>query len=374
MKRRIVGRVDDILAEKLRHRKEKGTFRKLFLSEGKVDFFSNDYLGYASVELPDVPLSEVAKTGATGSRLLSGNSSFAEKLEQEIAAFHKAEAGLLFNSGFDANLGLLSCIARPEDTILYDELCHASMLDGLKLSRGKTIPYRHNDIEDVKAKTLAAEGQVFIATESVFSMDGDVAPLADLCRIRDRYGAELIVDEAHGTGVFGPRGEGLVVALGLESKVFDRVHTYGKAAGCHGAIVLGSKILRDYLTNYARSFIYTTALPPHSLQLIQQSYQLFSERKNMDLLHENINYFKKGLSDFAKTRMIESNSPIQCYILPGNERIRLTAKLFLEEKLEVRPIVFPTVPKGGERIRICLHSFNTKEELNRLTNIINGIS
>src|SRR5690606_6123052 len=164
--------------------------------------------------------------GSTGSRLISGNYAIAEEAEKEISAFHGAESGLLFNSGYDANLGILSCVPRRGDTILYDSLSHASIRDGIRLGPAKSFSFRHNDLHDLERKMKNATGNVFVVTESVFSMDGDQAPLGEMSLLCDKNSAMLIVDEAHATGVVGDRGEGLVQKLGLEKKCFARVHTF----------------------------------------------------------------------------------------------------------------------------------------------------
>ena len=250
---------DDFLLKKLNERQEQNAFRRLLLPQGKTDLCSNDYLGIVRNQLIEKQLGESAHTayrhGSTGSRLLAGNYALVEETEKMLAAFHDAEAGLIFNSGYDANLGLLSCVPQRGDTIIYDYLSHASLRDGIRLSFAQSFSFKHNDLADLEKRLQAATGTIFVVTESVFSMDGDMAPLtaiSDLCR---QYGAHLIVDEAHATGVVGAKGEGLVQQLNLQTACFARVHTFGKAVGCHGAIVLGSDRLRNYLVNFCRSFI-----------------------------------------------------------------------------------------------------------------------
>ena len=263
---------DDFLQQKLNERKAQDAFRVLRVQEGKADFCSNDYLGIAHRQL----LKENGlSAGSTGSRLLAGNWPIMERVEQEIAAFHQAEAALLFNSGYDANLGLLSSVPQKGDTIIYDQLSHASIRDGIRLSFAQAFSFAHNDLHDLQKKLQAATGNVFIVTESVFSMDGDTCALKELIAIAKQYNAHLIIDEAHATGVIGKRGEGLVQTEELQDQIFARIHTFGKAVGCHGAVVLGSAQLRDYLINFARSLIYSTALSPAAVGTIQQAYQLF---------------------------------------------------------------------------------------------------
>jgi 8-amino-7-oxononanoate synthase len=205
-------------------------------------------------------------------------------------------------------------------------------------------------------------------------MDGDLAPLTEISALSERYGVNLIVDEAHATGVFGKNGRGLVSELGLENKVFARVVTFGKALGCHGAIVLGSKVLRDYLINFARPFIYSTAAPHHTHESVRQAYQLlkspdFSNGK----LHDLISFFKKEASQITDLQLIDSPSAIQCIIISGNERCRLVASELQKSGLDIRPIVSPTVAKGKERLRICLHDFNTEEEILKIFEVLKNI-
>jgi 8-amino-7-oxononanoate synthase len=231
-----MNRVEKLLTHKLAERENAGNLRQLTLKRAPVDFYSNDYLGIATSGYPAEAsgnFPESLMCGSTGSRLLSGNSRRSEELEQTIAVFHRAESALLFNSGYDANTGLIPCITDRHTTILYDELCHASILDGVRLSlSNKRYKFRHNSVEDLAGKLKKFHGcTVVVIVESVYSMDGDTAPLNDFAMLCNEFGAQLIVDEAHATGVFGEKGEGLVCAMGLEDQVFARVHTFGKALG-----------------------------------------------------------------------------------------------------------------------------------------------
>lgn len=357
---------DDFLQGKLLERKEQNAFRTLRLPDGKIDFCSNDYLGIARVG-EQLPFSDL-RLSSTGSRLLAGNYELIEEVEQQIATFHQADAALIFNSGYDANLGLLSCISQKGDTIIYDFLSHASIRDGIKLSQAQSFAFLHNDLDDLERRLKQATGNIFVVTESVFSMDGDLCPLAELVDLCKPYNAHLIIDEAHATGVVGDKGEGLVQQLNFHQQVFARVHTFGKGCGCHGAVVLGSNFLRDYLINFARSFIYSTALPPHAIATISKSYELFptmnKERKHLQLL---IDYFQSANINYPK---LISNTPIQVVIVEGNAEVKRVANLLQDYNLDVRPILYPTVPKGKERLRIVLHSFNTLEEVKLLVSLL----
>ncbi len=357
------------LHSKLSNRKEKETYRSLPSKEGLIDFSSNDYLGFATDNLLQVK----GNPGAGASRLISGNHLVHDETEKLIAQYHKAETALLFNSGYDANVGLLGCISSTGDTVLFDELSHASVREGIKLGRGKAIPFKHNDLKDLRNKMTLATGNILVATEGIFSMDGDEAPLEEMADLCQEFDAALIVDEAHSSGVIGDKGEGLVSSLGLESKVFARVHTYGKAFGCHGAAILGSPVLRNYLINYARSFIFTTGIPPHSALAIQMAYKELAKTQRIKQLHENISLFKNTLSENRSKAFLPSASPIQSWIIQGSKNVRIASKIIRENGYDVKPIVAPTVPEGTERIRICIHAFNTKEELLGLANCINRI-
>lgn len=354
---------DDFLNKKLNERKENQSFRQLRLNNGKIDFCSNDYLGIVTNSKLKSKNSKL-KTGSTGSRLLSGNYSLIEEVEKEIASFHQSDAALIFNSGYDANIGLLSSVPQKGDRILYDHLCHASIRDGIRLSFAQAFSFAHNDMDDLQKKLANATGTVFIVTESVFSMDGDLCPLAELTAIAEKYKAHLIIDEAHATGIIGERGEGLVQHLQLQTKVFARVHTFGKACGCHGATVLGSQSLRDYLINFARSLVFSTSLPEHSVAMIKASYEIFPQMKEERMhLHKLISQFQSASIKFEK---LLSTTAIQIVIIPGNAEVKKVADELQKHKLDVRAILYPTVPKGKERLRIVLHAFNSEVELNKL--------
>ncbi|MGF1925868.1 MAG: aminotransferase class I/II-fold pyridoxal phosphate-dependent enzyme, partial [Bacteroidia bacterium] len=244
------------LQHKLNERKEKNRLRSLSYSTLPVDFCSNDYLGFArSKDLHHLIAAEterlsILRNGATGSRLLSGNHLYTEEVEKFIADYHRCPAALLFNSGYDANVGLLSSIPQRGDTIITDELIHASLIDGARLSHAERYRFKHNDLADLESKLRNSKGICYVVVESIYSMDGDQAPLTEICKLCSTYEANLIVDEAHAIGVFGENGEGLIQQLSLEANVFARIVTYGKALGVHGAAILGSNVLRNYLINF----------------------------------------------------------------------------------------------------------------------------
>lgn len=362
---------DKQLIQLLKRREEQRSLRSLSLAENLIDFSSNDYLGLAR----EASLSKNEKgfiydlNGSTGSRLLTGNSSFAEYLEEYLATHYKAESALLFNSGYDANIGLLSSVPQRNDTIIYDELIHASVRDGIRLSHARSFSFKHNDLSSLKDKLKASAGTVYVAVESVYSMDGDFAPLKELTELAVEHNFNLIVDEAHATGVFGEKGEGRIVELNLQNKIFAKVNTFGKAVGCHGAVVTGSNLLKKYLVNFARSFIYTTALPPHTLNTIYQSHLYLSENPHLITeLKDLITHFKRQSATIKG--FIASESSVQSIIIEGNEKVKAVSASLRTQGFDIRPILSPTVPKGKERLRICLHHYNSKEQVDQLLQII----
>lgn len=365
--------VDKILQEALLKRKQEGSFRYLHHSDKKKDFSSNDYLGLSrSVDLREriEAVSHNIEIGSTGSRLLGGNSPFAEALEDQLAQFHRGEAALLYNSGYSANVGFFQCVPDRHSTILYDELIHASVRDGIRMSPAKSWSFRHNDLEHLHAIAQRASGPIFVAVEALYSMDGDTAPLIDLADYCSKQGFHLIVDEAHSNGIYGSSGEGLCVQMGVDQAVYARLYTFGKALGSHGAVWVGSKLLRDYLINFSRAFTYTTALPPHTLISIQEAYKYL--HKNTSLikqLSERISFFREQAKQYSDLQLLPSTSPIQGLLVPGNKEVVAKAEQLRYEGFEIRPILAPTVPQGKERLRISLHAYNTYEEIQTLLSL-----
>lgn len=360
----------------LNRRKTQKAFRIVQNSSHLIDFCSNDYLSLARSSELQKNITEQYKNqplGATGSRLLSGHYPLLDTLEEKLAQFHQAEAALVFNSGYNANLGIISAIPRRSDVILYDELIHASIHDGIRLSQATSHPFPHNNVEALE--TLLSENTqktIFVIVESVYSMDGDAARLLSIQELCQKYDANLIVDEAHSTGIYGENGAGLCVELGIEKKIFARIHTFGKAIGTHGAAILGAQVLKDYLINYARPLIYTTASSPHTTLSTLSAYQLLEKKGNLYIqeLKERITFFQEQISKQSKYIYIKSDSPIQCLLVPGNEAVTQLSTLLQEEGYDIRPIRTPTVPIGKERIRICLHRHNSFEEIRKLVELL----
>ena len=358
---------DTLLQQQLDKRKDYGLLRSLVIADGAIDFSSNDYLGFSALpQLKNIG-SAPLPSGATGSRLISGNSLLAEDTEKIIADFHKTKAALIFNSGYMANIGLFSCIASKNDSLISDEYIHASIIDGMRLSYASRYKFKHNNIADLEKKLQQAGGQKFVIVESIYSMDGDEAPLKAITVLCKKYHALLIVDEAHAIGVFGESGEGLVCKYELQDEVYACIYTFGKALGLHGAAITGSRVLRDYLVNHARSFIYTTALPPHTYFQIQEAYKLLPAA-NRNMLFELISYFSEAISKIKNISFMNSNSPIQGIIIADNFKARSLADQLLKKGYFAKAIISPTVPIGTERLRTCLHTFNTVSQIDMLLN------
>lgn len=355
--------------QKLDKRKHENAFRSLKKNNGLTDFCSNDYLGFASEKEIHILDNELAQYGATGSRLISGNHQITEEVEDYLSNFYKAESALIFNSGYNANVGLFSALPQRNDTIIYDELIHASIRDGIRLSNAKSYSFSHNNLENLIQKLKSSSGNIYVTVESIYSMDGDMAPLKEIAEISKQYNAALIVDEAHAVGIYG-KGAGLTAELSLIDDVFARVVTFGKAFGTHGAAVLGNKLLKDYLINFSRAFIYTTALPLHSVLTIKKAHEFLKNHpERIEKLNQNIEYFKSLIVNYQLS-IINSESAIQCIIVSGNEKVKKLAEEIQEQGFNVRPILSPTVPAGQERLRICLHSFNSENEISLLIKIL----
>jgi len=447
------------------------------LVQEKIDFCSNDYLGLARCpkQLSLVERSfrcyldsnktnrspqnnssntnnEIVKLGSTGSRLLSGNAALPRSIEAKLARLHNRPDALLFNSGYDANLSLLSSVPIRGDIVIMDELVHNSLTMGVRMSRlhdnganGGVLTFRHNDVADLRTKLIDRQRHndhhdaavshdrpsVIIVVESVYSMDGDIAPLAAILDLALEFGASVVVDEAHGLGVYGegnardlvlperqpprrrgriPRrggntvddgdnpggtasptvasegggGMGVLAALGLETHpaILAVVYTFGKAAGCHGAVITASATVVQYLVNYARPFVYSTSLPPHSLFTIQRAYETMVGSDG-DIRREKLfgivrlfrmqflRLLSEGGTHFISPCLLPSPTPIQAVLIPGNERcMKLAEDMRNEGHFDVYPIRSPTVPKGAERIRIIIHYHNEPEEILNLVRFL----
>ncbi|WP_127845523.1 aminotransferase class I/II-fold pyridoxal phosphate-dependent enzyme [Psychroflexus aestuariivivens] len=355
---------------KLDERLSNGSFRELTIKNADlVDFSSNDYLGFASNEnIEKLATSKIndykdLKFGATGSRLLSGNFPLIEDFENYLADFYQVESATTLNSGYDANLGLISAIGQRQDLILYDALCHASIRDGIGLSKAKSFKFPHKDFENLKAKLAKFQSEfktIYVITEQVFSMDGDQTDVKEITEICNDFGAYLILDEAHAVGTISQTN-----VENSNYNIFARVLTFGKSFGAHGAVIFGSSELKDYLINFAKSFIYTTAPSSRNIAHNWAAHLLLKDSiDEFEQLQFNIAYFKEISSKFnLENCFIESYSAIQSCVIGGNNQVKNISKQLEMKGFDVRPILSPTVPNGEERLRFCLHSFNTKNEI-----------
>lgn len=370
--------VHQYIQRKLQQRQNENNFRLLTLKTGLIDFTSNDYLGLScNEELRNTVLEEVKNLplGSTGSRLLSGNSEYAEALEKYLAKLHQSKDALILNSGFDANYGLLSTLPYRGDTVVYDELVHASMHDGIKAGKAGSISFQHNNIADLEQKLQQATGLKYVVVESLYSMDGDFSPLKEIAALCKKYEAALIVDEAHATGILGPNGTARILNEGLQNDCLARVHTFGKALGGNGAVIFCSSELKALLVNYCRPFIYSTALPFYNLAHIKCAYQWLEAGKSaadVEKLFALVRLFRAALNN-AAVELLPGETPVQSVVIPGNTTVRTFAAALQGAGFDVRPILSPTVPKGRERIRICIHSFNSEAEVIKLAETINGL-
>lgn len=360
------------LAEGLRDLETRGLRRSLEVIGG-VNLCSNDYLGLA--ECPQLKEAAIAamrdssRVGGTGSRLLSGHSRVWDELEQEFAEFAGTEASLYFGSGYAANIGLLTSLLREGDVVFSDERNHASLIDGMRLSGARKVVFPHLDLQALKAalsEHSGEPGRKVIVTESLFSMDGDVADIEGLLGLAKGYGAGLVVDEAHATGVHGPGGRGIADSLGRAREFIAVVHTCGKALASVGAFVCGSATLREHLINHARTLIFSTAMPPGMAGQIRAALRL---AKGMDLEREGLlsraREFAAALRH-AGWDLPGSTAQIVPVIMGGNEETVFAAEHLQSEGFAVRAIRPPTVPQGRSRLRLSITCSVTVEDLKRL--------
>jgi len=348
----------------LENRMIKGGFRSLSLFEGYTDFYSNDYLGMSSCN--SRVYNQSSHSGSTGSRLISGNSSEAMTCEHFLASFFHSESALVFNSGYDANLGFFSAVPQKGEIIIYDELVHASIRDGIRLSNARNFSFKHNDIEDLAHKLSLVDGQVcYVVVESLYSMDGDFAPLNKITSLLQKHDFNIIVDDAHAVGVFGEQGKGL--SYFYRAFIFARIITFGKAYGAHGAAILGCEELIHFLINFSRSFIYTTALPAFQYELIVDQISKSKDASSRILLSQNISLFRTLLGQDLISGI---NSPIQVFQLNSDEKALLLAEKIQLNEIAVKAILPPTVPVGKATIRVCIHSFNSDTEIRKIVSLI----
>jgi 8-amino-7-oxononanoate synthase len=371
---------EDFIENELLSLREAGLYRRLRRVESDQDatltvdgrevinFSSNNYLGIAN----HPALASAAKAaidrygcGAGASRLISGNMALHEELEAKLAEFKGTEAALVFNSGFQANTGILSTLVGEGDVIFSDTLNHASIIDGCRLSRAKTEVYRHGDLEHLELllKQAPSGARKLIVTETIFSMDGDEAPLVGIVELAEKYSAMVMVDEAHATGIFGANGAGVVAQLGLGERVLVQMGTLGKALGGFGAYVAGSSALRDLLINRCRTFIYTTALPPAVMAMALAAIDLVrNEPQRRAALWENCRRLKQGLSGLG-FELGASESPILPLIIGEAAKCMKFSEQLLARGVFAQGIRPPTVPPGTSRLRITLMATHSTAQI-----------
>lgn len=338
-----------------------------------INLCSNDYLGLSTdprlKQAVIAAFAQGAATGSTGSRLLSGNADVWEELESDLAHFIGSESALYFSSGYAANVGLLASIARPEDIVFSDSANHASIIDGIRLSGGRKVIFPHLDLsylEHALREHSSGTARKFIVTESLFSMDGDRASISDLVALAERCGAELIVDEAHATGVFGPQGRGFVAAADATDRVLATVHPCGKAFAGMGAFVCGSETLKRFLINRARTFIFSTALPPY---LAAQIHAAVVVIRDADAPRQRLATKAALLRDRLREAgfdTLRSDSQIVPVVLGANARALHFATRLAEAGFAARAVRPPTVPEGAARLRLSLNVGLSVDTLSRL--------
>lgn len=346
------------------------------VNQEKADFISNNYLGLAGNtvtlldELNTGQLS-VLPSGSTGSRLVSGNHPILTELEEECAEFFQAESCLFFQNGYLANLALLSVAAGRQDTYIYDDACHVSLKDGMRLSLARKFPFRHNDAEDLERKLKKAVGRIFIVVESIYSMDGDLCPLLPLIELARKYDAHIILDEAHSTGTIGPSGRGLAAMLSIETRIWARIYTFGKALGASGAVLAISQTTKEYLTNFSHPVIYSTApMPVQAGICLEQLRYLKQNPELTEKLQSNITQWNQSGDSMGGAISKNKMSPVQYFLLPGNEKALKVSKQLEILGYQTKTMLSPTVNTGLERLRISLHSFNSSTQINQLIRLL----
>jgi 8-amino-7-oxononanoate synthase len=370
------------IAKELEEIRRQGLYRQLRHVEGEqgptiildghevLNLSSNNYLGLANHPALRAAAKEAIDRYACGSgasRLISGNMTPHLELEESIAKLKGAKAALVFNSGFQANVGLLSTLAGEGDVIFSDAMNHASIIDGCRLSRARTVIYPHCDLDRLESelKKTPQKSRRLIVTETVFSMDGDIAPVQEIVALASRHGAMVMVDEAHATGVFGPNGAGVVEEMGLAESVAVQMGTLGKALGGFGAYVAGSQNLKDLLINRCRSFIYTTSLPPAVIAMAKSAIDIIkNEPERRRTLRDNSQILREGLGRMGYS-LGQSGSQILPLIVGDGPKCMSLAERLLQKGVYAQGIRPPTVPPGTSRLRIAPMATHTREQLER---------
>jgi 8-amino-7-oxononanoate synthase len=380
----------EILMKELQELDSLGTYRTLrkvdspqgrqIMLEGRrvLNFSSNDYLGLANDERIKKAAIEAIDGygfGAGASRSVCGNMGPHEGLEEELAQLKNTESGLVYSSGYMANTGIIPALMDRHGVVLSDKLNHASIIDGIILSRARLVRYPHADMEGLQniLKDLPAKQRKLIVTDTVFSMDGDRAPLQEIVGLAGRYEAMVMVDEAHAFGVLGPNGGGLVEELDLGRQVDIQMGTLSKAAGCFGAYACTTRVLREYLINKSRSFIYTTAMPPALAQAARAALKIIRQEDQLRrLLKEKSDYLRNKLQGMGFCTM-NSSTPIIPILVNDSQRAVALSKRLLQLGIFLQAIRPPTVPIGTARLRLTVTTLHTKEDLEQLLDALRKI-
>lgn len=371
------------LKDKIQDLKNDGVYRKLPILEGPneaeailngkkvINLSSNNYLGFANhPRLKKAAIEAVEKygVGAGAVRTIVGNMDIHEELDRKLAEFKREEAVMSFQSGFNCNAGTIQAITEKGDLIISDELNHASIIDGARLSRADKTIFKHadmNSLETVLKENRDKYRNMLIITDGVFSMDGDIAPLPDIVGLAEKYGAMTYVDDAHGSGVLGESGRGTVDHFGLHGRVDFTIGTLSKAIGVVGGYVAGSETMRDWLSHRGRPLLFSTSLPPAAVGAITEAINiLMTTTEYTDRLWDNAKYFKEKISQLGFD-IGNSQTPITPVIIGDEAKTMEFSKKLLENGVFVSAIVFPTVPKGTGRLRCMVTAGHTKEQLDR---------
>lgn len=375
---RNLSHVEDDFRLALEKRKESFLYRSWAppVQFEKADFISNNYLGLAgnTVTLFDELNTDqvsVLPSGSTGSRLVSGNHPILTELEIECAEFFKAESCLFFQNGYMANLALLSVAAGRQDTYIYDDACHVSLKDGMRLSLAQKFSFRHNDLKDLERKLKKGSGRLFIVVESIYSMDGDLCPLVPIVELAETYNAYIILDEAHSTGTIGPSGRGLATMMGVENRVWARVYTFGKALGASGAALAISQITKEYLTNFSHPVIYSTAAMPVQAGICLEQLRYLKQNPGLtEKLQSIIKHWNQSGDSMGGSISKNKMSPVQYFLIPGNEKALNASKQLEIIGYQTKAMLSPTVRSGTERLRISLHTFNSGTQIDELIRLL----
>jgi len=355
-----------------------GTYRALKPPEG-IDLCSNDYLGYAGDSKWNCSGENVIhERAATAARLIRGNHPVWEEVERVLASWHGVESVLMMSSGYAANEGLFSTVIEKKDWVASDRLNHASIIDGLRLNRSERFVYDHCKLDQLEtglrnaSSKRSAQQQLFIVTESLFGMDGDIAPLQDIVELAERYEAHLVVDEAHATGCYGQEGSGLVDSYGLRSRVLATMHTGGKALAVHGAYICGSSLLKNLLINKCCHFMFSTALPPYLGKMWCEAIdRVRKDEASRHKLHQMTRLFRNELKE--RELPIIGTEYIVPVIIGDNTETNRMAEVLLDHGYDIRAIRTPTVPANTARLRISVHADHSLDLLMNIVEVLSGI-